>query len=260
MAATTGSFGPGTHKLCTAMSRRSGERCKGIAVATSPNQKCRMHGGAAGHAIGTNNAAFVSGRYSKYLPADLDRLYVEAKSNPDLLEMADHIALLEARMQSVLAESTAEGTAPKWSDIAEVFAEIETALLMTDTAKVISGMEAMHAILDSGIRWDKTWVQVTDLMEQLRKMTETEIKRKKELNQMIPVERVVILMALVGTAVKRHVKDPDEVEAVRNEISMLIGSNEIPATGASRVGSDVIDVGQSVRQIKGKKRDAEKDS
>lgn len=252
MGSTVGDFGKsGSHKQCTAMSKRSGVQCKGVAVATSQNQKCRMHGGTA--KIGAADPSFKSGRYSKHLPSRLDELYREARSNPEILDMTEHIALLEARMQEILNESTAQGTAPKWADIAEIFAEIETSLLRAETDKVMAGMERMHKILDDGIRWDKTWVQVTEIMEQLRKMTDTDIKRKKELNLMVPVERVIILMAAVGTAVKRHVTNPEEIDAVYHELEMLQG-NQVPARpNIERVGPGVIDVGLSVRQIRGKR-------
>ena len=80
----------------------------------------------------------------------------------------------------------------------------------------------------------------------------TEVKRKKELHQMIPVERVVVLMAAVATAVKRNVKDPEEIAAVYRELAVLQGSNYTPEGGHVRKGADltalpvVIDVGDHI--------------
>lgn len=221
-----GRFGRGTHTQCTAMSKRSRVRCKGTAMADSPSQKCRMHSGKG--SIGVANPMFKSGRYSKYLPSELDTIYREALANPELIEMGDHIALLESRMQQLLA-GTAEGNPqPKWSQIRDLFAELSTALLSGDAEKVNPALEQMQGLVDAGMKWDTTWNQIGDLMEQLRKLTDTEVKRKKELNQMIPVERVVIMMAAVATAVKRNVKDPDQVAAVYRELDMLHSSDRVP--------------------------------
>lgn len=214
-----------------------------------------MHGGASA-SIGAANPNFKTGRYSKYLPSKLDELYTEARSNPDILEMTEHIALLEARMQEILAASTAEGTAPKWSEVAEAFAEVEDALLCGEPEKVIAGMELMHKLLDDGKRWDKTWVEVVGTMEQLRKMADTDIKRKKELHLMVPIERVIILMAATATAVKRHVTNQAEINAVIRELTMLHGTNTIPGSGLERVGPEVIDVGLSVRGAREKRLNA----
>ena len=246
MGSTSGDFGKSLdHAQCTAMSKRSGSRCKGPALLNSPNQKCRMHGGHAQHAIGAANPGFKTGRHSRYLPAQLDRLYREALSNPDLLEMADHIALLEAHIQEVLAAASAGDPVPRWADVSEVFAEVETIFLSGDLAETVLQCERMHRVLDAGQKWDSTWDQIVGTMEQLRKMTDTEIKRKKELNQMVPVERVIILMAAVGQAVKRNVSNPDEIAAVYRELAMLHGTDRVPGKGSeseTRVGPEIIDV------------------
>lgn len=240
MGSTRGDFGAHTHLRCTAMSKRSGTHCKGIAVKGSPNQKCRMHGGRAD--IGAAVPSFKTGRHSRYLPSQLDALYKEALSNPDLLEMADHIALLEARIQSVLAANSDGSPVPRWSEIREMFDSLATSILTGDQDEVNRKLGTLFATLDAGAKWDTTWDQVTSTMEQLRKLTDTEIKRKKELNQMVPIERVVILMAAVGNAVKRNVSNPNEIAAVYRELAMLHGTDKVPGTGAERVGPEIIDV------------------
>lgn len=244
MGSTPGAFGSptGGHLTCTAKSRRSGVRCRGIAVNGSPNQKCRMHGGRATHAIGTNNSQFKHGRHSKYLPSQLDTLYREALANPDLLELADHIALLEARIQSILAASAAGDPVPRWSDLRAQFDRLATAVLAGKADEINVELASIFATFDAGAKWDSTWEQVQDTLEQLRKLTDTEVKRKKELNQMVPIERVVILMAAVGNAVKRHVSNPAEIQAVYRELAMLHGTDKVEAKKVQRVGPEIIDV------------------
>lgn len=201
-----------------------------------------MHGGKSSHAIGPANKSYKTGRHSKFLPAKMAELYEEALANPDLIEMNDHIALLEARIQSIL-EGLDEGEPnPKWSDIKEVWAEVETAVLSDDINTRIAAMERMHTILDAGDKWDRTWIDVGGTMEQLRKMTDTEVKRKKDLNQMIPIERVTILMGAVGDAVKRNVTDPDQIAAVYRELAMLYGGSRAGHSHSERAGPEVIDI------------------
>lgn len=241
---TSGGFGKeGGPKQCTAVSKRSKERCQGPAVLTSANQRCRMHGGHGAHLAGTANPNFKHGRHSRYLPSNLADLYETALANPELLEMSDHIALLEGHIQQTLQASSGGDPVPKWEGVAAMFAELETAVLSGDHARVCLHLEDMHKLLDAGIKWDSTWVQVTDTMEQLRKMTDTEVKRRKELHQMVPVERVMILVAAVGQAVKRNVTNPDEVDAVHRELAMLVASDRVPSKpSVERIGPEVIDV------------------
>lgn len=202
-----------------------------------------MHGGHGQHAIGTSNTQFKTGRHSKYLPSQLDALYREALTNPELLEMADHIALLEAHIQETLARASDGSPVPKWSDIKDLFNDLATSILTGDPVETNAKLALIFEHLEAGERWDTTWGQVTSTMEQLRKMTDTEVKRKRELNQMVPVERVVILMAAVGNAVKRNVSNPAEIQAVYRELAMLHGTDRVEGKpGIERLGPEIVDV------------------
>lgn len=228
-----------------------------------------MHGGYAPH-VGADNHSFTTGRYSKFLPSQMSELYEDAVWNPELLDMSDNIALLEARIQTLLNEFADDQPVPRWSAIKELFDQFTTDLLGTDREKAIKALQAINAQLIAGMRWDTTWDQVTGTMEQLRKVADTEIKRKKELNMMVPIERVVILMAAVAHAVKRNVRDPEEIKAVLNELSTLHSTDRVPGNGMQRVGPEVVDVSPATLGVKGgrsreakrrkrnKERDAEK--
>lgn len=227
------------YRQCTQV-RADGSRCRGAAILLSPQQKCANHGGSSTrHLKGINNPQFKTGRYSKYLPSRLAELYEQAVTNPELLEMRDHLALLDTRIQDILRQTQQGDPAPRWAEVKERFADFETAILGGDQTKVIESLTTLHALLDAGETWDRAWDQILETMEQLRKVADTEVKRQKELNQMIPVERVVILMAAMGAAVKRHVKDPEEIRAVLGEISNMYRSNRSTSGGAhERVDND----------------------
>lgn len=186
-----------------------------------------MHGGKA--LRGAANPAFKHGRFSEYMPADVQRLYEEALSNPDLLEMSDHIALLEGRVKEVLQILKEEEVVPRWSILREIFQGFMTAVLTGDEDEKVAALEAINEMFDAGEKFDRTWATVQDTQEQLRKIADTEIKRRKELQLMVPIERVLVLMGAVATAVKRHVTNPAEIQAVYEELETF------------RTGSAVID-------------------
>ena len=242
MPSSPGDFGgPKGPAQCTAKSKRSGERCKGVAVSGSRTQKCRMHGGHA--AGGTEASNFIHGRHSRYLPADLSEVYEESLTNPDLLDMSEHIALLEARINDVLRGLSEDGVVPRWGMIEEVFGEFETALLSGDMDKVGPALQKWHAFLEGGKKWDRAWETINDTLEQLRKVAEVEVKRKRDLHQMIPVQRVMTLMASVAAAVKRNVKDPTEIEAVYREMELMYSTNRsLDGKLSGRAPNKVIDV------------------
>lgn len=232
--------------LCSG-NKKDGTPCGGIAMKDSPNGMCRMHNGQA--LAGTSSPGFKTGRYSRYLPSQMATLFEQALANPDLLEMSEHIALLEARIQSILQASATGDPTPRWSDMAEIFADLETAILAGEQNLVIEQLERIHHLLDAGMRWDTTWEQVLPTMEQLRKVADTEVKRKKELHQMVPIERIIILMAAVGSAVKRNVSNPDEIVAVHRELAMLVGTDQTNRhENEVRLGPEVIHVSHGPRK------------
>jgi len=246
VASSSGDFGgPNAPKQCTAISKRSKERCKGPAVVGSRTQKCRMHGGKS--LVGAANPSFKHGRFSAYLPANIQQLYDEALSNPDLLEMSDHIALLEARISEILGILAEEEVVPRWSTLTELFAELEPHLLSGDAERRDSAIGRIHELMDAGKKFDRSWDNVQDSMEQLRKMADTEIKRRKELNLMVPIERVMVLMSAVATAVKRHAKDPAVIQAVYSEIeAMRTGDTSADSRGVQRVSETVSNLPSAV--------------
>lgn len=240
MPTTVGGFGVSTsHVQCTAISKRSKQQCKGPAILNDPNQKCRMHGGASS-TIGTRNSQYKTGRHSRYLPAKLDELYREALSNPDLIEMSDHIALLESRIQTILKDSEDEPM-PSWADVRTSFEQIGAAVTSGDPVKIKDGVDYMNTVIEHGMKWDRTWMEVNSTLEQLRKLVDTEVKRKKELSQMVPIERVTLLVGAVSDAVKRNVTDPNVLQKIQREIAMLYGGNT-QGHGIPRVGPEVVDV------------------
>ncbi len=231
-----------TRAKCVAYNKDGITHWKGLAVAGSNPARCRMHGGKVA-GIGLSAPNFKHGRYSRFLPADMVKLFEQANANPELLEMSEHIALLEARIQAVLAASAAGDPVPTWAEFSEVFADLETVVLAGETDRVVDQLARMHRILDAGMRWDTTWQTVGGTMEQLRKVVDTEVKRKKELNQMVPIERIMVLMSAVAMAVKRNVTNPAEIDAVQREMAMLLGSNSTSASNNHvRIGPEVIDV------------------
>lgn len=243
---SSGSFGigPNAPTRCTKLSKRSQQQCEGPAIAGTDPPMCRMHGGAS--LRGTSVPGFKNGRYSKFLPSHLDELYQEAISNPDLLEMSDHIGLLEARIQDILSRSSEGEPIPEWEEVADAFAQVETAILGGDPETYIRALDRMHTYLDAGKKWDATWHQILSTMEQLRKMADTEVKRKKELHQMIPVERVMILVAALSNIVKRNVTNPAEVQAIQREFVSLYANH------STRIaGPEVIDVAPDMRGVGG---------
>ncbi len=173
---------------------------------------CRLHSGGT-TAIG--GRLYTSPRYRGFLPEKLADLYEEALKRPDLLEMQSHIAVLDAKMQSVFSEMGSLNV-PSWEHLR---IEIER---LNDPELGPSAKANLLEYAKNGTDYDSKWNQVHVIMEQQRKLVDTEVRRQKELNLMIPVDRVMVLMASVGDIIKRHVQDPIMLAKIKREMGMLM--------------------------------------
>jgi hypothetical protein len=134
---------------------------------------------------------FEHGRYSKYLPAGLSTHYTTARADRDLVGLRDELALVDARIAS-LFERTKTST----------------------RANALDGI----------------WPQIENLIEQRRKLAESESRRMKDLHQMLSVERVIALMAYVQDSLRRHIVDRGALAAIQADLQKVYNA---PAALAS---------------------------
>jgi hypothetical protein len=69
---------------------------------------------------------------------------------------------------------------------------------------------------------DGVWPQLELLMENRRKLVDTESKRMKDLHAMVSVDRVLLIIRYLQDAVRKHVKDPQEQTAIFTEMRRLL--------------------------------------
>ena len=178
---------------------------------------------------------YTSARYKQFLPEKLAKLYEEALSRPDLLELENQIAVIDAKIMTTFEE--AEGKSlPSWGDILTEVARLRDPDL---GQAAITNLEQWAR---DGADHDAKWQQVQGMMEQQRKLVETEIRRKKELNLMIPVDRIMLLMASIADVIKRHVKDPATLAQIKREMGQLLNANAGQRPSIQVQQGDVISV------------------
>src|SRR5262245_50879761 len=97
--------------FCGAKTRKGGSCHR----AAGPNGRCNLHGGKS--LAGVAHPNFKTGRYSKYLPSQLTARYKLAEKDPQLLELIDEIALVNARLSSVLEGIKNGGDESAWAEV-----------------------------------------------------------------------------------------------------------------------------------------------
>ena len=191
------------------------------------SNRCRIHGGAS--LRGPASGQFKTGRFSKYLGGALGDAYENSVSNPELLDLKDGIAVLDAIARRAAAR-VAERDTPRFRERAiELHEKMDEVLEGSDP-----DIEALrkHAadlgrLLNAGDHEDRAMRFLSDSIEKFSKRAEEATKLALAKHAAIPAADLVILFARLAEAVTRTA--PRDVAAkVLREMDGLIA----PLSGA----------------------------
>ena len=204
---------------CTAHSR-SGEPCKHYPV--RGRTVCYMHGGAIPR--GPALPQWKHGRHSKLLPSRMLGDYRRALNDPDLLAMRADVALVEARLADLLKRVDSGESGALWGKLQATWTALEKARKDGDTAAMAALMATLGAFINKGAADRETWGEVVFVLDQKRKLSESERKRIIDLQQMMTSEQAMALLAAVIDVVRTNVTDRTILAAISADIGRLVAS------------------------------------
>ena len=217
--------------ICGAKTR-AGTPCKKAPMA---NGRCHLHGGKS--LGGLASPTFKHGRYSRYLPANLTGRYEAARQDPDLLALRDEIALVDTRLGGLVEKLGSGESGSLWRRLRGAHQGLLQAREAKDSAGIASALTEIGELIERGTDEYVNWEEILGLLDQRRRLVESERKRLVEMQQMITVERAMLLVSAVVNAVARHVPDRKQLNAIATDIRGLItGSNGLDAGGHGRAG------------------------
>lgn len=204
------------HAICGAKTR-SGKPCQTRPMA---NGRCRMHGGATPSGIASPH--FKTGTYTRYLPSRLLERYHESLSDPDRLALDDAIAVIDARLVDELLNVEQGGSVEAWEAASEAYKELKAAMTAVDIPGAQSAMTALESILIGRAEDHTAWTKFDSLLEQRRKLVDTDRKRRRDMQQMVTVEQAMLLVGLLVGVVKARVSDPIILAGIQSDINGLL--------------------------------------
>jgi len=217
---------------CKAKSKRSGERCKKDAV--PGRDVCHIHGGKTPRGLDSPNTK--TGRYSKDLPTRLMARYLEGQNDPDLLDLREEVALIDARIGDLLERVDTGEAGANWRRVAsevergqQAIQDYRSAVVSQDAKKMASGFKEVTDVLSSigritgaGIGDYAAWDEIGKLVEQRRKLAESERKHQIELQQAITAERALLMIGAIGAIIAKHVSDKSTINKIATDIRTAV--------------------------------------
>ena len=182
---------------------RQGEPCQRWSLAG--RNRCGLHGGKT--PAGPACANYRTGRYSAYVPERLRERYEAAEHDAELLSLRGEIALTDARLIDLLARVNTGESGQLWARLKKAHGEFKVYRLARDVPKMNMALAKIEAFLDSAVQDHAAWAEIGELIEQRRRLTESESKRMVALQQMLSAEEAMTLAHRVIDIVTRHVTD-----------------------------------------------------
>ena len=184
-----------------------------------PNGRCYLHGGATPSGIASPQ--FKDGRYSKVLPPRLKERYEAALKDPQLLAQRPEIGLLDARLADLLARVDTGESGAIWQGLMAQRMELIAAQRAADVKGQAAAMRAIIDLIAQGHADYQAWADVHTVVEQRRRLAESERRRLVEAQQMITTEQAWLLIQGIIESLTTHITDRKILTAIQNDITRL---------------------------------------
>ena len=202
--------------ICAAK-KTNGEPCKANAI--TGKRVCRVHGGMTPSGIASPH--YKDGRYSKVLPTRLAARYSEAQRDPALLELREDVALLDARLADLIARVDTGESGALWQSLMTARKELLDAKRRSDQVDQAIALNTIVGLIAEGHADYRAWGEVGSVLDQRRKLVESERKRLQEAQQTLTVEKAMLLIGAIGGIIKAHVHDRTTLSKISADISAL---------------------------------------
>lgn len=170
--------------------------------------------------MGRDAGQFKHGRYSKCLPDRLLAKYEAKMNDPDILSLMDEIALIDAKLETVLEEY--EGSSRAWGRLTTLFADLRSGIHASDTEKIERCLDEMGTVIFTGRADSEQWSETMGLIGKRRELVESERRRAYDEHNAVTVDRLMVLIAVIVEIIRRNVKDKDVQRTIGEEIRRLI--------------------------------------
>lgn len=188
-----------------------------------------MHGG--NSKGGIESATLKTGRYSRYLPEKLLERYHESQTDRELLALREEVSLLDSRLADLITRIDTGESGALWGKAKALMTQYDEALMMGDTAMMQAKIQAIRALIDRGIGDYAVWAEIREIIDDRRKLVESERKRLIDMQQMIRAEDATLLVMRIIDIIKTNVTVKTDRARVTKELLELLDKPDLTGVG-----------------------------
>lgn len=184
------------------------------------NGRCYKHGGATPR--GFANANTKTGRHSKDLPTRYAATYIDSLMSKKQLELAPEIALIDSRLVEVMAQLSSGESGSAWKAITDCYQSLVQANKDNKPIVVQHYLMEMGLVIAGVIDDRSTWNELRVLIDDRRKLVESERKRKTEAQTVFTAEQALMLFGVIENIIRQNVNDPGTLQRIGMEFKKLV--------------------------------------
>ena len=204
-------------RRCQAWTPNQGRQC--LSLAMKEKKICYTHGGASPKGMGS--ASWKTGRYSKYVPTGLRERYEAEANDPELLALNDEIALMRSRLSILLEKiESAPDSGSTWKELRKNLRQFEKVQRAASNLEGTEREHKMHEVaqvfddlrsaINRGVAEWAAWREIITLTDQVRKLTESEQKRRVAGEHILQMHDVMTLFDYTVNLINDIVSNPKE--------------------------------------------------
>lgn len=195
------------------------DRCKNTAVLE--NGRCRHHGGLTPK--GKEHGAYKHGKFSKSLPDSAREKYEKARGDKQLTNLREEIAVIESRIHLTLEALEVEDSGELWDNLKDAVGRLRDAQNAGNTGEAAQALQQISRLVDVGSTDQERWSEVQSLIEQKRKLVDSERRREKALRAYVPIDEFKVQMEALNEVLRQHIEDRKKLQDIFRELEQTLG-------------------------------------
>jgi len=208
----------GLQKICGSPKRgKPGEICQNHPV--QGRSRCRLHGGKTPQGLDSPNTSV--GIYSKTLPANLLKRYMDRLNDPELLSLKGDVALTDVHLEDIANTLMASGTT--WKQLKDELDKLNDALTSSDQDGAQSSFEACYRIVSDGAVEANRFRDLMEGQKHKRMLVDTERKLITEEANSVQLDQLIQMQRVILAIIHKYIVDEATRYAVSEEFRRLFG-------------------------------------
>jgi hypothetical protein len=159
-------------------------------------------------------------------------------NDTELLSLNSELRLVDVRLSELTNRVDTGESGELWTSMKLTYAKLVAAFREKDADAISNNLRELNTLINHGEGDYKAWEQIADLVEQRRKLTESEQKRIISAGHMLRMDEAQRLMGALTASVRKHVNDTATLERINAEFIRLSERSDKSGTLAGQDDSE----------------------